>query len=79
MEFDPLLTDEIGATGARPWTWEQLDPELSAIITQTADPLWRSLAAAWFPALGLFFEGRNSVRAIRLPASVMYGGIGGRR
>jgi nucleotide sugar dehydrogenase len=80
LAFDPFLTDdEITATGARPWTWGQVDPEVSAIITQTADPLWRSLDAGWFPALRLFVDGRNSVRAIRLPASVTYRGVGGRR
>jgi nucleotide sugar dehydrogenase len=80
LAFDSLLTDDdIAATGARPWTWGHGDPEVSAIITQTADPLWRSLDAGWFPALRLFLDGRNSVRAIRLPASVTYRGVGGRR
>jgi hypothetical protein len=74
-----LTAQEIDTTGARPWGWGQVDPEVQAIITQTADPLWRSLEAAWFPALRSILDGRNSLRDLPLPASVTYRGVGGRR
>ena len=48
-------------------------------MTQTADDRWRSLDLAWFPALRLVVDGRNSLRDLDLPAGVGYRGIGGHR
>ena len=80
LAYDPLLTrQEIERTGARPWTWGQRDPEVQAIVTQTADPIWATLDAEWFPGLELLLDGRNSLRDIPLPDRVAYRGIGGRR
>ena len=80
LAYDPLLTgEEIARTGAQPWTWGHPDPDVEAIVTQTADPAWRSLDPAWFPALRLFVDGRNSLRDLALPERVVYRGIGGRR
>ena len=80
LAYDPLLTDdEIGLTGATPWRWASSDPEVEVVVTQTADDMWSGLDAGWFPHLQLLVDGRNSVRALTLPATVSYRGIGGRR
>ena len=80
LAYDPLLTaEEIEGTGARPWTWGDPQPDVRAIVTQTADPEWRSLDAAWFPGLRLLLDGRNSLRDFALPEGVEYRGIGGGR
>jgi nucleotide sugar dehydrogenase len=80
LAYDPLMTaEEIGRTGAAPWSWAGPDPDVRAIVTQTADPKWRRLDAAWFPGLRLVLDGRNSVRELDLPDGVTYRGIGGRR
>ncbi len=80
LAFDPLLTDEeIGKTGASPWTWGQPEPDVRAIVTQTADPEWRALDPALFPGLRLLVDGRNSLRDLALPDGVAYHGVGGRR
>jgi nucleotide sugar dehydrogenase len=80
LAYDPLLTGEgIGRTGAEPWTWGQPDADVAAIITQTADPAWSELDAAWFPALQIVLDGRNSLRELVLPAGVIARGIGDRR
>jgi hypothetical protein len=62
--------------GAMPWAWATAAPEIRAIVTQTADPVFGSLDASWFPALQVVLDGRNSLRELALPASVAYHGIG---
>ena len=74
--YDPLLdADETARCGATPWTWGTPGP-FRAIVTQTADPLFRSLDPAWFPHLEVILDGRDSVRDLALPPSVAYRGIG---
>ena len=74
--YDPLLTpEEIVRAGASPWTWGASGP-FRAIVTQTADPRFRELDAAWFPQLAVLFDGRDSLRDLPLPPSVAYRGIG---
>jgi nucleotide sugar dehydrogenase len=74
--FDPLLApDEIRRCGATPWTWGEPGP-FHAILTQTADPLFRELDPAWFPELEVLFDGRDSLRDLALPPTVSYRGIG---
>ena len=53
LAYDPLLTaDEIGRTGATPWSWGAARRRAcAAIVTQTADPAWLTLDPAWFPGL----------------------------
>lgn len=72
--FDPLLAEhEIGALGATPYEWAAQLPA-RAIITQTADPTWRSLDASWFPSLKLIVDGRNSLSGLQLrPGSAIVG------
>jgi nucleotide sugar dehydrogenase len=80
LAYDPLLTaDEIERTGAAPWRWGEPAEGVRAVISQTADPAWRDLDAAWFPRLELVLDGRNSLRDLTLPAGVAYQGIGQRR
>jgi len=79
LAFDPLLTGpETERSGARAWSWGQTDPNVVAIVTQTADPAWKTLQPAWFPGLRCFVDGRNSLRDLDLPEGVEYRGIGGR-
>jgi nucleotide sugar dehydrogenase len=74
--YDPLLSaDEVAATGASPWRWGTPGP-FRVLVTQTADPAFAALDFAWLPDLELVFDGRNSLRAVPLPASVSYRGIG---
>ena len=74
--FDPLLTaDETARCCATPWTWGEPGP-FRAILTQTADPLFSTLDLAWFPALEVLFDGRDSLRDVELPPTVAYRGIG---
>jgi nucleotide sugar dehydrogenase len=74
--YDPLLTpDETARCCATPWTWGDTGP-FRAIVTQTADPLFNELDAAWFPDLEVVFDGRNSLRGLALPPTVAYRGIG---
>jgi nucleotide sugar dehydrogenase len=80
LAHDPLLTEEeIERCGAEPWAWGRLEPDLAAIVTQTGDPAWRDLDAAWFPSLKVLLDGRNSLRDLALPDGVVYRGIGARR
>ncbi len=80
LAFDPLLTaSETERTGARAWSWGEVEPDVAAIVTQTADPAWRAIDPAWFPSLRSFVDGRNSLRDLVLPEGVDYRGIGGRR
>ncbi len=75
--FDPLLDDdEITHVGAEPWAWGSPLPEVRAIVTQTADPLFSTLDPSWFRALEVVLDGRNSLREMALPATVAYHGIG---
>jgi nucleotide sugar dehydrogenase len=73
---DPLLSDEeTERCGVVPYRWGE-PGAARAIVTQTADPLWRSLDPAWFPELEILFDGRNSLRDLALPAGVAYHGVG---
>jgi nucleotide sugar dehydrogenase len=73
--YDPLLTPDETARHAAPWTWGTPGP-FRAIVTQTADPQFGTLDPAWFPALEVLFDGRDSLRDLALPARVTYRGIG---
>ena len=74
---DPLLTDdEIAALGVTPYRWGTHN-EARAIVTQTGDRRWQELDAAWFPALRLLVDGRNSLSGQWLPPEVEYRGFGG--
>jgi nucleotide sugar dehydrogenase len=74
--YDPLLSDEeVERWGAAPYRWAAGGP-FRAIVTQTADPLFRSLDFASFPDLAVLFDGRNSLRTVDLPAGVAYHGVG---
>jgi nucleotide sugar dehydrogenase len=74
--YDPLLTDdEVAALGARPWNWGEGGP-FRAIVAQTADGTFRRLDPAWFPALRVVYDGRNSLREVDLPDGVAYVGVG---
>ena len=77
LAYDPLLTDvEIRRSGAEPWSWGAPAPEVRAVVTQTGDPRWNDLEAAWFPDLRLILDGRNSLGGLALPAEVASRGIG---
>jgi nucleotide sugar dehydrogenase len=74
--YDPLLTpEETARCCATPWTWGEPGP-FRAIVTQTADPRFNRLDAAWFPDLAVVFDGRDSLRDLDLPPTVSYRGIG---
>jgi len=74
--YDPLLgADETARTGATPWTWGATAP-FRAIVSQTADPLFGTLEASWFPQLEVVLDGRDSLRGLELPPTVAYRGIG---
>ena len=74
--YDPLLGDEeIRALGAEVWHWADPGP-FRAIVTQTADPAFSGLDAAWFADLRAVYDGRNSLRELTLPATVAYVGVG---
>jgi nucleotide sugar dehydrogenase len=77
LAFDPLLdADEIARVGAEAWTWGASAPDVRAIVTQTADPVFATLDPTWFPALEAVLDGRNSLRDLALPSAVSYHGIG---
>jgi nucleotide sugar dehydrogenase len=77
LALDPLLDDdEISHLGAAPWAWGASAPDVRAIITQTADPAFATIDAAWFPALRVVYDGRNSLRDLALPTGVTYHGVG---
>ncbi len=77
LAYDPLLTeDEIRRTGAEPWAWGAAAPGVRAVVTQTADPRWNELDAAWFPDLKAILDGRNSLSDLGLPEGVTHRGIG---
>ena len=74
--FDPLLSDaEVERSAATPYHWGEAGP-FRAIVTQTADPLFRSLDPALYPDLEILFDGRNSLRELVLPEGVLYQGVG---
>jgi nucleotide sugar dehydrogenase len=74
--YDPLLdAAETSRCSALPYAWGE-PSEARAIITQTADPLWRELDFSRFPKLEVVFDGRNSLRELDLPAGVEYVGVG---
>jgi nucleotide sugar dehydrogenase len=80
LAYDPLMSaPETERTGAVAWSWGQVDQDVTAIVTQTADRAWRTIDPTWFPALRSFIDGRNSLRDLVLPEGVDYRGIGGRR
>jgi nucleotide sugar dehydrogenase len=75
--YDPLLTDdEIRRAGAEPWAWGDTASGVQAVVTQTADPRWLDLDAAWLPDLAVVIDGRNSLGGIPLPDPVTRRGIG---
>jgi len=74
--FDPLMTDdEIRGRGAESYAWGSAS-DAQAIVTQTADSLWRELDPTWFQRLALVVDGRNSLTGLALPEDVAYRGIG---
>ncbi len=74
--FDPLLDEEETARCcAVPYRWGE-GGRFRAIVTQTADPLWRELDFTRFPDLRILFDGRNSLREVALPEGVAYQGVG---
>jgi len=76
LAHDPLLTDdEVRSLGAEPWAWGS-SSDVRAIVTQTGDPRWRTLDAAWFPDLVILVDGRNTLSGLALPAGARYRGIG---
>jgi nucleotide sugar dehydrogenase len=74
--YDPLLDgDRIERCGATPYVWGT--PSRAAVlITQTADPRWLELDTGLLPDLRVVYDGRNSLRALGLPADVVYLGVG---
>ncbi|MBI2763956.1 MAG: nucleotide sugar dehydrogenase [Chloroflexi bacterium] len=76
LAHDPLLSDdEVRAIGAEPYAWGSA-AAVRAIVTQTGDPRWRELDAAWFPELAILVDGRNSLSGLSLPQVVTYRGVG---
>ena len=76
LAHDPLLTDdEVRSLGAEPYAWGS-SSDVRAIVTQTGDPRWRTLDAAWFPDLVILVDGRNTLSGLALPAGARYRGIG---
>jgi nucleotide sugar dehydrogenase len=74
--YDPLLSaDEIARCCGEPYRWGEGGP-FRAIVTQTADPLFRTLDFGYFPELAVLFDGRNSLRDLDLPEGVAYRGVG---
>ena len=79
LAYDPLLdAEEIERLDATPWAWGAPAARVAAIVTQTADPAWAGLDPAWFPDLGVVYDGRNSLAsfAARLGPTVAYRGVG---
>jgi nucleotide sugar dehydrogenase len=74
--WDPLLDgDEIAELGATPWTWGE-SSDARAIVTQTADPVFRELDPAWLPDLQVVLDGRNGARDVAWPSHVRVLGVG---
>jgi UDP-N-acetyl-D-mannosaminuronate dehydrogenase len=74
--YDPLLSpEETARCCATSWSWGEAGP-YQAIVTQTADPRFGELDLSWFPELEVVFDGRDSLRDLKLPDTVTYRGIG---
>ena len=74
--FDPLLSaEETKRCCATAYRWGNEGP-FRAIVSQTADPLFANLDPGLFPDLAGVFDGRDSLRALDLPPTVAYRGIG---
>jgi len=74
--WDPLLAaEEVERCGAAPWAWGT-PSDARAIVLQTADPAFRGLDRAWFPALEVVLDGRNSLGDVACPEGVLVLGIG---
>lgn len=74
--YDPLLdASEVERLGARHWEWGT-PSRARAVITQTADPLWKDLEFDALPALAVLYDGRNSLREVSVPEAVTYLGVG---
>ena len=71
----PFSTQRKPSIGARPYVWGE-PSDARAIITQSADPLWGSMDVSAMPHLAVVFDGRNSLRMLRLPDHVAYIGVG---
>jgi hypothetical protein len=70
-----LAEAEVERLSARPWTWGT-PTSAKAIVTQTSDPAFEDLEWAWFPDLRVIYDGRNSLRTVKLPTDVAYHGVG---
>ncbi len=74
--YDPLVSDdEIARWSVTPYHWGERS-NARAIVTQTADPRFRSLDFGLFPDLKIVFDGRNGLRGFALPDGVAYHGVG---
>jgi len=74
--FDPLLSaEETERCCATAYRWGE-SGLFRAIVSQTADPLFSTLDPGLFPDLAVVFDGRDSLRALDLPPTVAYRGIG---
>ena len=74
--WDPLLSaDEVERCGAAHWAWGT-QSNARAIVTQTADRVFRELDPRWTPGLELVVDGRNSLRGVDYPDAVTVLGIG---
>jgi nucleotide sugar dehydrogenase len=74
--YDPLLsTEEVERCWATAYRWGEGGP-FRAIVTQTADPSFRTLDFSAFPSLTVLYDGRNSLRDVDLPVGVTYQGVG---
>jgi nucleotide sugar dehydrogenase len=74
--YDPLLdAAEVERCCAAAYRWGDGGP-FRAIVTQTADPLFRTIDFAAFPQLAVVFDGRNSLRDLPFPPGVAYRGVG---
>ena len=68
------------ADGRDAWTWGEPAPDVARDRHADRRPgLARRSMPAWFPALELVVDGRNSLRDLALPDGVVYRGIGARR
>jgi nucleotide sugar dehydrogenase len=77
--WDPLLAaKEVERCGAAPWAWGT-SSDARAIVVQTADPAFQGLDPAWFPALDVVLDGRNSLGDPTFPDRVRFLGIGRQR
>ncbi len=74
--WDPLLSDdEVRRIGAEPWTWGSAS-SIRALVTQTADPVFREIDPTWFPELLVVLDGRGSLGDVHFPPGVRALGVG---